>query len=176
MVIHAIYRNYSNFIHFKFSKIMKNFINRCLAMGDSTISVNEIDFIPPIPFRPLEAGCVVHITTTPLMAQHICTPEGHDIRLPYLVVEVDFPDGHHCFDKLFLSTITKSVRIADSTLWAYSHGTFVDFVRSFVHWKDALPNIQDAIFIVTDVEEYEIKAPNGQYRRTRVYGFDFLQK
>lgn len=155
---------------------MKNFINRCLAMGDSTISVHETGFVPQIPFRPLEAGCEVHIANAPLMAQHICTPEGIEMHLPYLVVEVNFPDGHHCFDKLFLGTITKSVRIADSTLWAHSHGTFVDFVRSFIHWEDVLPHINDAVIIVTDVEEYETKALNGQYRRTRVYGFDFLKK
>lgn len=155
---------------------MKNFINCCLAMGDSTISVHETGFVPPMPCRPLEAGCVVHITSAPLMAQHICTPEGREMFLPYLVVEVKFPDGHHCFDKLFLSTITKSVRLADSTQWAHSHGTFVDFVRSSIRWEDALPRVQDAVLLVTDVEEYEIKAPNGQYRRTRVYGFDFFQK
>lgn len=155
---------------------MKNFINRCLAMGDSTISVHEIGFIPPMPYRSLEAGCVVHITTAPLMTQRIYTPEGREMFLPYLVVEVEFPDGYHCFDKLFLSTITKSVRLADSTQWKHSHGTFVDYVRSFIHWEDVLPHIQDAVLIVTDVEEYKIKASNGQYRRTRVYGFDFFQK
>ena len=155
---------------------MKNFINRCLAMGDSTISVHETGFVPPMPYRPLEAGCVVQITTAPLMAQHICTPEGREMFLPYLVVEVKFPDGHHCFDKLFLSTITKSVRLADSTQWAHSHGTFVDFVRSFIHWEDVLPRIQDTVLIVTDVEEYETVTPDGRTRRTRVYGFDFLKK
>lgn len=155
---------------------MKNFINHCLAMGDSAISVHETGFIPQIPFRPLEAGCVVHITTAPLMAQCLCTPGGRKMLLPYLVVDVKFPDGYHCFDKLFLSTITKSVRIADSTQWVHSHGTFVDYVRSFIHWEDVLPRIQDAVLIVTDVEVHEIKTPDGQYRRARVYGFDFLQK
>ena len=155
---------------------MKNFINRCLSMGDYDISVYEIGCIPPMPYRPLEAGCIVHITTAPLMAQRICNADGHERSLPYFVVEVTFPDGHHCFDKLFLSTITKSVRLADSTQWAHSHGTFVDFVRSFIHWEDVLPRIQDAILIVTDVEEYETVTPDGRTRRTRVYGFDFLKK
>lgn len=155
---------------------MQNFINRCLAMGDSTISVHGTGFVPPMPYRPLEAGCVVHITTAPPMAQHICTQEGHEMCLPFLVVEIDFPDGYHCFDKLFLSTIIKSVRLADSTQWAHSHGTFVDYVRSFIRWDEALPRIQDAVIIVTDVEVYETKASDGHYRRTRVYGFDFLKK
>lgn len=155
---------------------MKNFINRCLAMGDSTISVHELGFVPPMPYRPLEAGCVVHITTAPLMAQRTCFADGHEVSLPYLVVGVDFPDGYHCFDKLFLSTITKAVRPAGTTHLVHTHGTFVDYVRSFIRWEDALPRIQDAVLIVTDVEEYEIVAPDGHTRRTRVYGFDFLKK
>lgn len=155
---------------------MKNFINRCLSMGDYDISVYEIGCIPPMPYRPLEAGCIVHITTAPLMAQRICNADGHERSLPYFVVEVTFPDGHHCFDKLFLSTITKSVRIIDSTKWAHSHGTFVDYIRSFVERKDALPHIQNAVITVTDVEEIETKSPNGDHRFTRVYGFDFLKK
>lgn len=155
---------------------MKNFINRCLAMGDTTISVHETGLVPQIPYRPLEVDCVVHITTAPLMAQRIYTSDDRELLLPYLVVEVNFPDGYYCFDKLFLNTITKSVRLADSTRWVHSHGTFVDYVRSFPCWEDVLPRIQDTVIIVTDVEKHEIKAPGGQYRRTRVYGFDFLQK
>lgn len=155
---------------------MQNFINRCLANGDTPSRVHELEsiIIPSIPFRSLEEGCVIRISHENPMVQTIPHTQGEG-QLRYLIVEVVFPDGEKTYDKLFLGTIVKAVRPIDSTKWVCSHGTFVDFVRSFFTWGQALPHIFGKTILVTDVVEVETRGFNDRVRTTHVYGFDLLK-
>lgn len=154
---------------------MKNFINRAFAEGATIADVRDFtnSIIPPTPRRFWEPGCRIGIPEDfALMVQPIYDRNGGEGRLPFLVVHVTFPDGHVQMDKLFLGTLTRSLRLPDGKVIA-AHGTAVDYIRSFVNWADALNALRGKTIKVVDDVEYEIPVPCGDhFRKTHIYGFD----
>lgn len=156
---------------------MKNFIARALAEGATIADVRDFtcSIIPPTPRRFWEPGCFIHIPgNAVVMIQRIIAPGGHECQLPFIVVEVVFPDGFVQVDRLFLSVLTRFLRLPDGKVLS-AHGTAVDYIRSFLNWADALNALQGRTLKVTDDAVYEIPTPVGDgFRKTHIYGFDLV--
>lgn len=155
---------------------MTNFINRCLHDGATSVSRDVLTSlpIPPVPFRPWEVGCLIHIPEDcVLLMQNFCLPNGGEGHVPFIVVEVHFPDGTRAFDKAFLNVFTKACRPAGSRNFATTHGTAVDFIRSFPNWCEAIEGLRGMTLKVTADDAYETLSPNGEFARiVHIYGFD----
>lgn len=156
---------------------MKNFINRAFAEGATIADVQDFanNIIPPMPRRFWEPGCRIGIPEDfALMLQPVFNHNGSESRLPFIVVHVTFPDGHVQMDKLFLGTLTRSLRLPDGRIIA-AHGTAVDYIRSFVNWADALNALRGKTIMVIEDAEYEIPVPYSDcFRKTHIYGFDLV--
>lgn len=155
---------------------MKNFIARCLIEGATSISVRDLSsmVVPPLPYRSWEPGCLLCIPeNVEVMLMHFgCCEQGP--MLPFVVVKVIFPDGYACWDKMFLHTLTRSIRPDGFDHFVSAHGTATDYVRSFATWGEALSGLSGRAIKVTDFESYTMKSPDGNYRSTKIYGFDLV--
>lgn len=154
---------------------MKNFINSAIAQGDTIAPVHILQDapVPPAPRRGWEVGCILGFPKNPEIGfSHFGLSDGGQGSTPYVVVEVVYPDGTRQWDKAFLSVLVKNVKPMGRDNFISNRGTFVDYVRQFPNWAEAIKAIAGKAAIVTSVDVVEVGL-DGRFRRnTRLYGLD----
>lgn len=152
---------------------MKNFIKCAIANGASVVE-SQVLFnisIAPRAHRPWTVGCLLEIPENPVVLDQRIDDERGSHAL-CIVVTVQFPDGDRRIDRLFLGSLTRSMVLPDKTV-AESHGTAVNFVRSFLNWASALDALRGKSILVTSEEVHEVEADHSpQPRIIHTYGFD----
>lgn len=154
---------------------MMNFINSAIAQGDILVPVQELQTlpVPPAPRRGWEVGCVLRFPkTVEIGLSHFELHHGGQGSSPYVVVEVVYPDGTRQWDKAFLSVLVKNVKPIDRDTFISNRGTFVDYVRQFPSWAEAIRAIAGKAAIVTSVDVVEAGLEGHFRRNTRLYGLD----
>lgn len=153
---------------------MRNFINRCLAEGAAMVSRNDQAYmpIPPVPHRPWEVGCLIHISEDSVIMLEVIRASENKCQAPFMVVEVTFPDGYTAIDKAYLPVFTKMIRPSGSKNLVTTKGTAVDFIHSFHNWGEAFEALRGKILKVTADDIYEQISPDGTLRHVHIYGFD----
>lgn len=151
---------------------MKNFINS-LRNDQSVTFVADFGGLPvPTVHRPWEPGCYI---TVPSNYQPCFAPGPYGGDVPFVPVEVVYPDGDHLCDKLFLGTLTKMVRTSVGN-YIRTRGTVVDAIHEFSNWDDVFKYaLAGRTFVITEDIECEVTCPrDGSLYRTHVYQFDFV--
>lgn len=155
---------------------MMNFINSAIAQGDLLAQVRDLTYLPVPPKFPRrwEQGCLLRFPKElQVMLSTTVLPNGSEGHFHYVIVEVVYPDGERCFDKAFLSTLVKNVKPSGSDNFISNRGTFVDYVRQFPNWAEALEHLAGTTVKVTSVDIVRTAAPNGCIaRNVRLYGLD----
>lgn len=156
---------------------MKNFINSAITNGDILASVRELQVlpVPPAAHRGWEPECLLRFPENPkVFMSNFTLPGGEQSHVFYVVVEVVFPDGTRQLDKAFLSTLVKTVFPVGCPP-ANNQGTFVDYVRQFPNWAEAIAASAGMTVKVVSVDTYRVSAPGGRSERTAtLYGLDIV--
>lgn len=150
---------------------MKNFINSLHNDQSVMFSTSFCGLEIPDMRRPWEVGCAI---TVPSDYQPCFQEMPSGISMPFIPVELVFRDGERQIDKLFLNTLTKTIRT--NGVFVRTHGTVVDRIREFSNWDEAIKyGLAGRTFVISSIRTYEVVHPvTGNSRLSKIFGFDFV--
>ena len=154
---------------------MENFINCCLAEGCTVMHVQDLAnaIIPPAPYRPWETGCIINIPKDIIL---MGMPFGNNpTPQPFILAEVVFPDGETKLDKVFLSTLIRTVKPYGGNRLISSKGEVVDYIRSFPTWDRVVEGLREHHLRIEGDTAYEVEChATGVHKMTHIYDFSFV--
>lgn len=156
---------------------MERFINRCINNGAQPISPRDLAnrIVPQVPHLPWEEGCHIIIPQNAVLLSETFFVDDNRMNCEYIVVEVVFPDGIRQMDKLFLSTLTRTIVPNGLKRPVSTFGTAVDFVRQFTTWDKAILALCGKTLLVTKNFTYGVTdRQRDAVRETHIFGLDLL--